>query len=75
MHEMKASETTFLLVQKMFLCIEELTRYKGMKLAFSVLPCCHCVKSVTDGHFISRDLFIYYLNPMGVMSKVTVRKG
>ena len=72
---MKSSETTFLLVQKVFLCIEELTRYKAMKLAFSVLPCCHCVKSLTDGHFISHHLFIYYLNLTSVMSKVTVRKG
>ena len=74
MHEIKASEITFLLVQKVFLCIEELTRHEAMKLTFSVLPCCHHVKSVTNGHFISCDLFIYYLNLTGVMSKVTVRK-
>ena len=73
MHEIKASEITFLLAQKVFLCIEELTRHEAMKLAFSVLPCCHCVKSLTDDHFISHDLFIYYVNPTGVMSKVTVR--
>ena len=72
MHEIKASEITFLLVQKVFLCIEELTRHEAMKLTFSVLPCCHHVKSVADDHF---DLFIYYLNPTDVMSKVTVRKG
>ena len=46
----------------MFLCIEELTRHEVGKSASSVLPCCHCIKSVTNGHFVSRDLFIYYLN-------------
>ena len=75
MHVMKAAETIFLLVQKVFLCIEELTRYEAMKLEFSVLPCCHCVKSVTDSHFISCELFIDYLNLTRVMSEVTVRKG
>ena len=43
MHEMKSSEITFLLVQKVFLCIEELTRHEAMKLTFSVLPCFHHV--------------------------------
>ena len=75
MHEIKASEITFLLVQEVFLYRDELTRHKAMKLVFSVLPCYHHVKSVTSGHFISRDFFICYLNLMAVTSKVTVRKG
>ena len=41
-----------------------------------VLPCHQSVESVTNGHFISRDLFIFYLNRMGVMtSKLVVRKS
>ena len=32
------------------------------------------LKSVIDGHFVLHDLFIYYLNWMGMMSKVVVRK-
>ena len=75
MHEIKASEITFLLVQEVFLYRDELTRHKAINLVFSVLPCCHRVKSVTSSHFISCDLFIYYLNLTGVTSKMTVRKG
>ena len=33
---------------------------------------CHRVKSVTDDHFVSYDLFIYYLNRMGVTSKMAI---
>ena len=58
----------------MLLCIEELTRHKAMKSASSILPCCHCVKSVTDGHFVSCDLFTYYLNWTEVTSKMAVSK-
>ena len=61
-HMPKDIRITFLLVQKVFLCIEELTRHEAMKSASSVLPCCHCIESVTNGHFVSHDLFIYYLN-------------
>ena len=58
----------------MFLCIEELTRHETMNSVSSVLPYHHHVKSVSDGHFVSRDLFIDYLNLMGVISKMAVRK-
>ena len=48
---------------------------KVMKLASSVLIHRHKVKSVTDSQFVSHDLFIYYLNQMGVTSKMSVRKS
>lgn len=38
-HDMKAYEITFDLVLKVFLCIEELTWQKAIKLAYSVLQC------------------------------------
>ena len=45
-----------------------------MKSAYSGLPNHHCVKSVTDGLFVSHDMFIYYLNQMGIMHKMAVSK-
>ena len=57
----------------MFLCIEKLTIHEVMMLASYVLPCCHRMKSVTDGHLVPHDLFIYYLNEMGVKSKMVVK--
>ena len=50
-------------------------KYEVIKLVFSVLPCHQCIKSLTDGHFVSRDLFIYCLNQMGMMSEMAIRKG
>ena len=58
----------------MFLCTEELTRQEAMKSASFVLPSHHHVKSVTDGHFVSCDLLIHYLNWAGMMDKMAVRK-
>ena len=58
----------------MFQCIEEITLHKAMKLVSSVLPCYHCAKSVTNGHFVSRDLFIYYLTQTGMTGKMVVTK-
>ena len=54
--------------------MKELVRHEAMKSASSVLSCRHCIKSVTDGHFVSCDLFMYYLNQMGVTSKMAVKK-
>ena len=59
---------------KVFLCIEELARHKVIKLASFVLTCHQCVKSVTNGHFVSHDLFMYYLNPLGKTSQMAVKK-
>ena len=56
------------------LCIEELARHKVMKLASFVLTCHQCIKSVTNGHFVSRDLFMYYLNPIGMTSHMAAKK-
>ena len=42
------------------------------EVAFSVLLYYHCVKSVTNNHFVSSDLLIYYLNWTGVTSKMEV---
>ena len=71
---MKAYEVTFLLVLNVFLCIEELTRHEAMKLT-SCFTMSLDVKSVTGSNFIPCDLFIYYLNWIGVMSKTVVRKA
>ena len=73
-HVMKAYEITFVLVQKVILCIEELTRQEAMKSTFSVSPCCQCVKSVTNSQFVSHDLFICWLNRMSVTSKMQLEK-
>ena len=69
LHEMKAHEISFLLV---ILCIEELTWHEAIKSMSSVLLNRQWVKFVTDNHFISCDLFIYYLNQTGMMSKMEV---
>ena len=74
-HKMKAYEITFVVVQKLILCIEELTRQEAMKSTLSISPCRQCVKSVTNNQFFSHDLFIYWLNWMNVTSKMAVRKS
>ena len=66
---MKAHEISFLLV---ILCIEELTWHEAIKSISSVLLNHQWVKFVTDDHFISCDLFIYYLTQTGMMSKMEV---
>ena len=45
-----------------------------MKWASSALLYCHCIKSVTDGYYVLCDLFVYYINWMGMMSKMVVSK-
>ena len=50
----------------------EPTRHEAMKSASSVLLYRHCVQSVTNGHFVSSDLFVHYLNWMDAMSKMAV---
>ena len=74
-HKMKAYEITIVLVQKVIVCIEELTRQEPIKSAFSVSPCRQSVKSVTNSQFVSHDLFIYWLKRISVMTKMAVRKS
>ena len=58
---------------KKFSCLcTELARHKAMKSVFSVLQ--H-VKSVTNGHFVSCDLLVYYHNWTGMMNKMAVSKS
>ena len=48
--------------------------HEAIKSASSVLLCHQCVQSVTNSHCVSHDLFIYYLNWMGVTSEMAVGK-
>ena len=45
-----------------------------MKSVSSILPCRQYVQSVTNSHFVSHDLFIYYLNCTGMTSKMAITK-
>ena len=45
------------------------------EVGISVVLYCHCIKSVTDSHFVSHGLFIYYLNWMGMTSEIAVREN
>ena len=70
-------EISFLLVYKSFMCIQELTRYEAMNLVSSVLSVSflfyqyrECITTVTGGHFVLRDIFLYHLNWTHIRSKM-----